>query len=165
MFLIFDGANRQKRHIQRIIFQIMTDEEVLQKMVRYCNYRERNHLEVRLKLAASQVYGQRQENIVSTLIEAGYLNELRYARAFVSGKFRIHRWGRNKIKQELKQRQISEYSIKKALSEIDESEYWMTLEYLIEKRKILKKNESYHELSKYLLGRGFELSYIKEVLS
>ena len=151
MFLIFDGANRQKRHIQRIIFQIMTDEEVLQKMVRYCNYRERNHLEVRLKLAASQVYGQRQENIVSTLIEAGYLNELRYARAFVSGKFRINRWGRNKIKQ--------------ALSEIDESEYWMTLEYLIEKRKILKKNESYHELSKYLLGRGFELSYIKEVLS
>ena len=143
----------------------MTDEELMQKMIRYCNYRERNHLEVRLRLAGMEVYGQRQENTVAALIEAGYLNELRYARAFVSGKFRINHWGRNKISQALKSRQVSDYSIRKAMQDIDERDYWETLERLISKRRQLKPDESNFDLSSYLQGRGYEYTYIKELLN
>lgn len=106
------------------------------------------------------------EELTSRLIEEGCLNEERYARAFVGGKFRIKQWGRIKIKSELKKRQISQYCITAAMQEIDESQYRDTLHKLAIKRwKSIKGTGTnlYVKMTKtrdYLLQRGFESSLI-----
>ena len=100
------------------------------------------------------------DQIVVSLIENNYLNEERFARSYARGKFNIKKWGRKRIVNELKQRQISKYNIKNALSEIDEETYLETLDALAEKRlgqltetNFLKKRK---KLADYLLYRGWE---------
>ncbi len=100
------------------------------------------------------------ESLLSQLIEEGYLNEERFAIAFAGGKFRIKKWGRIKIKYELKQKCVSEYNIKKALKEIDEGEYFKVLEKLAaEKWRSLKQEQYLNRQSKtinYLMQKGYE---------
>lgn len=95
----------------------------LLKLQKYCAYQDRCHQEVRQKLFDLKVYGDDQEEIMASLISEGFLNEERYARSFARGKFRINRWGRMKIRQGLKQKQVSEYCINAGLQEIEEEEY------------------------------------------
>src|SRR6187401_2447386 len=92
-------------------------EKALQKIKHYCAYQERSHYEVKEKLYSFGLYKNEVELLLSQLVEENYLNEERYAIAFAGGKFRIKQWGRVKIKYELKQKQVSEYSIKKALKQ------------------------------------------------
>lgn len=138
----------------------VTKEDALAKMQRYCAYQDRCHQEVRSRLLDMGVYGDWLEEIMLQLIEENFLDEERFARSFARGKFRIKQWGRNRILQELKQRNISGYCIRKALEEIDERDYRRTLEALL-----LKKAENLPEegpfnrnnkLARYAVGRGFE---------
>ncbi len=139
----------------------LTKEQALQKAKYYCAYQERCHAEVTEKLYSLGLWKKDVEEIVSQLIEENYLNEERYAIAFAGGKFRIKQWGRIKIKYELQQKKISPYCIKKALKEIDETEYentylklaeekWQSLK--SEKNIFIKKRKTQH----YLLQKGFE---------
>ena len=101
-------------------------EKVLAKMQRYCAYQDRCHFEVRRKLLEQKVYGDDLEEIMAALVEDDFLNEERFARSFARGKFRIKQWGRLRIKRELKVRQISDYCIRKAMTEIDDEDYLRT---------------------------------------
>ncbi|MBK5272343.1 MAG: RecX family transcriptional regulator, partial [Bacteroidia bacterium] len=95
----------------------LTKEQAFQKLKHYCGYQERCHLEVRQKLYDLGVHKKDHDEIISTLITENYLNEERFATLFARGRFRIKKWGRMKIKYELKQKQISDYCIKKALKQ------------------------------------------------
>ena len=99
----------------------VTNEQALQKLKHYCAYQERCHSEVKEKLYSLGVWKKDQDQMIATMIEEGYLNEERFAIAFASGRFKIKHWGRVKIKYELKQKQVSEYCIKKALKQIEEA--------------------------------------------
>lgn len=138
-------------------------------MKQYCAYQERCHREVKEKLYALGVWKRDHDEIIATLIEENYLNEERFAIAYAGGKFRIKGWGRIKIKYELKQKQVSEYCIKKALKQIDESNYIDKLTKLaIEKYQSLKGEQYLIRKKKtidYLVGRGFELDLINFVIS
>ena len=101
----------------------LTKEQALQKLKHYCAYQERCHSEVKEKLFNLGVWKKEHDEIISTLIEENYLNEERFAIAYAGGKWRVKHWGRVKIKYELKQKQVSEYCIKKALMAIDNDEY------------------------------------------
>jgi len=135
----------------------------------YCAYQERCHREVKEKLYALGVWKRDHDEIIATLIEENYLNEERFAIAYAGGKFRIKGWGRVKIKYELKQKRVSEYCIKKALKQIDESNYIDKLTKLaIEKYQSLKGEQYLIRKKKtidYLVGRGFELDLINFVIS
>ncbi|MCB0570606.1 MAG: RecX family transcriptional regulator [Phaeodactylibacter sp.] len=138
----------------------LTREEALAKMQRYCAYQDRCHQEVRSKLLELEVYGERLEEIMGQLIEEGFLNEERFARSFARGKFRIKQWGRNRIRRELKARQVSDYCIRKGLEEIDETEYLETLRALLQK-KLENGGEGAlaqqkQKAVRYALSRGFE---------
>ena len=115
------------------------------------------------------VWKRDHDEIIATLIEENYLNEERFAIAYAGGKFRIKGWGRVKIKYELKQKRVSEYCIKKALKQIDESNYIDKLTKLaIEKYQSLKGEQYLIRKKKtidYLVGRGFELDLINFVIS
>src|ERR1041384_3800157 len=101
----------------------LTKEQAFKKIKQYCAYQERCHSEVREKLYSFELYKKDVEQIISQLIEENYVNEERFAIQYAGGKFRMKQWGKVKIKHALKQKQVSEYAIKKALKEINEKDY------------------------------------------
>ncbi len=145
----------------------LTKEQALQKLKHYCAYQERCHSEVKEKLYNLGVWKKEHDEIIATLIEENYLNEERFAIAFAGGKFRIKHWGRVKIKYELKQKQVSDYSIKKALKQIGEDDYLQTLEKLAKEKYASLKNEQYLIRKKktmdHLMQRGFEAELVKTI--
>lgn len=145
-------------------YKQLTKEQVLQKLKHYCGYQERSHYEVRQKLFELGAWKKDHDEIIASLIENGYLNEERFAIAFASGKFRIKQWGRVKIKYELKQKQVSDYCIKKALKQIDEEEYSGVLAKLAADKYASLKGEQYlirtRKTMDYLIAKGFELPLV-----
>lgn len=149
--------------------KFLTKEEALQKLRQYCTYQERSHYEVRQKLWDLGIRRSEHDEIISILIEEDYLNEERFAKAFAGGKFRMKDWGRKKIYYALKERQVSEYSIKKAMKEIDDEDYKTVLKELAEKKYALLKNEQYlvrkKKTTDYLLQKGFEPDLVMKVVN
>jgi regulatory protein len=146
----------------------ITKEQALQKLKHYCAYQERSHSEVKSKLYDLGVWKKDHDEIIATLIEENYLNEERFAIAFAGGKFRIKQWGRVKIKYELKQKQVSDYCIKKALKQIDEEEYLKVLHKLAKDKYAELKNDQYLIRKKktidYLMRKGYEPELVSRVL-
>ena len=87
----------------------------LLKMQSWCAYQERCQHDARNKLYELGLWPEAVENIIVKLIEENFINEERFAIQFAKGKFNIKKWGRIKIKQELKQKRVSDYCLKKAL--------------------------------------------------
>lgn len=140
----------------------------LEAMKRYCAYQDRCHSEVRTRLLEHQVYGHDLENILAQLITENYLNEERFAQSYVRGKFYLKKWGKIKILQQLKFKDISPYCIKKGMLEIDEDDYYTTAKNLAEaKKKELRQNNRYevrNKITRYLHQKGYEYDLIKEVI-
>ena len=109
-----------------------------------------------------------KELIILHLMEHDFLNESRFARSFARGKFRIKKWGKQRIKRELKMRDISDYLINEALSEIAPEEYYETLSQLARKKYDQLKGKDLFQTRKalfdFLYRRGFESNLINEVL-
>ncbi|HQV61391.1 MAG: RecX family transcriptional regulator [Chitinophagaceae bacterium] len=143
----------------------LTKEQALQKLKHYCAYQERCHSEVKEKLFNLGVWKKEHDEIISTLIEENYLNEERFAIAYAGGKWRVKHWGRVKIKYELKQKQVSEYCIKKALQQISQEEYLAVLKKLADEKYASLKAEQYLVRKKktmdYLLNKGFEMDLVR----
>ena len=143
--------------------------EAKQKIESYCAYQERCDQEVRKKLKSWFLYSEDVDILISDLIQNNFLNEERFASAFVSGKFRIKKWGKIKIKQHLKQKNISNYSINKALNEIDADDYMQTLQNLAAaKNKLITATNKWDRLGKlqrYLHGKGYEGEFINAVIN
>ena len=148
----------------------LTIEQALQKARHYCAYQDRCHSEVKEKLYSFGLWKKDVEEAISRLIEDNYLNEERYAVQFAGGRFRMKQWGRVKLRYELKQKQVSEYCIKKALAGIDEEDYVRTLgklaatkwESLQEEDNLPVRRKKLHQ---YLLQRGFEAELVAGAVS
>ncbi len=144
-------------------------DKAFQKIRQFCAYQERNHHEVKEKLYSFGLYKDQVEALISKLIEENFLNEERYAIAYAGGKFRMKDWGKNKIKYRLKQQQVSDYCIKKALKLIDEEEYEQKLKKLFNiKEKTLKSEKNIFvkrkKIQQYLMQKGYEPSRISELV-
>ncbi len=144
----------------------LTEEEALAKMQRYCAYSERSHSDVRSKLIGLKVYGDKLERVISQLIADDFLNEQRFAEAYVRGKWKYNHWGRIKIRQGLSAKGVSDYCKRKGMEQITEEEYEAKLMELLEKRQTLKPGEDKAKTARYLLQKGYEAplvwSMIKE---
>lgn len=117
-----------------IIKKNLTKVQAYQKLKHYCAYQDRCHSEVKTKAYSLGMRKADVEELTSGLIEEGCLHEERFARSFAGGKFRMKQWGRNKIRTELKKKQVSSYCIAAALDEIDDAKYKGTLHKLAIKR-------------------------------
>jgi regulatory protein len=146
--------------------QSLTLKQAMLKAAAYCAYQERCYKEVETKLAEWGIYGTDAGELLIELANQNYLNEERFAKAFAGGKFRTKKWGRVKIRVELKARNISDYCIRKALLEIDEQEYTDTLREFANKKlgTISSIKEKYKVLA-YLQSKGYEPNIIWEVLN
>ncbi len=142
-------------------------QDALLALQRYCAYQDRCHQEVRSKLLSMGIYGDDLEQIIVRLIEDKFLDEERFARSYARGKFRMKKWGRLRIVQELKKRQISEYCIRKALEEIDPAEYEATLTEVLRKKMDSATGDDFTRRQKALqfaMGKGYEIDLAREVL-
>ena len=138
------------------------------KLQRYCVYQDRCHQEVRKKLLDLGVYGLDLENVITELIADNFLNEERFACSYARGKFRMKGWGKIRIKQELKRRQISDYCIKKAMKEIEEVDYRDKLEALLVKKANTAKEKNQFKLNgalaNFAIRKGYEASLVWTVI-
>ena len=127
----------------------------------YCKYQERCHNEVRNKLYELGFSTITVDDQISELIASDILNEERFAKTYTRGKWRMLHWGRNKIKQQLKLKNVSEYCIKKALLEIPDDEYMTMIDDLTKKkwnelRTERSKQTKKAKVYRYMLQKGYE---------
>lgn len=148
--------------------KVFTKSELLTKLEQYCTYQERCFKEVEEKLFSLKATQSEKESILIHLIENNYINEERFAKSFVRGKHNYKNWGRNRIKNELKFRNITSKIIEIALQEINNENYIEKFNKLAEKnwdsikeKKGQKKNKKFVD---FLLRKGFETDLIYEKL-
>jgi len=137
-----------------------TVEEALSKLQNYCSYQERCHQEVRRKLISMRMIPEAIDQIIVTLLDHNFLNEERFAKAYVKGKFRIKKWGRRRLTIELKKKGIGTFNINQAISQINEFDYLEMFNTLAESRLVFIKESNKlkkkKKLADYLLYRGWE---------
>ncbi|CAM1355997.1 regulatory protein RecX [Tenacibaculum halocynthiae] len=149
--------------------KIFTVDEIKRKIEFYCVYQDRCHKDVEKKIREYNLIPEAREYILLHLLEHNFLNEERFSKSFARGKFRIKKWGKQRIVRELKQREISSYNIKTALKEIDEQDYITTLYSLIEKKNNFSSETNLFKKKKkiidHLLYKGFETNLIFEAVN
>jgi len=142
--------------------------EAKTKLEALCAYQERCSQELDRKMRTWGMDQEDRDALLADLISNNFLSEERFAEAYTSGKVNIKHWGKIKIRQYLKQKAISEYSIKKALEGIEDKVYFGNLRRLTEQKyHTLKGPDDYQKkvkLYRYLSGKGYETEYVREVV-
>lgn len=145
-----------------------TVDEATRLLENYCAYQERCHKEIEQKLYDLKMIPEAKEHIILHLMQHNFLNEERYAKSFVRGKFVIKKWGRIKITNELKFKNISTYNIKTALKEINEEEYLNNLSSIAEKKlKLINEPNAYkkrNKLATFLISKGYESNLVFDLV-
>lgn len=137
-----------------------TIDEAQKRLERYCAYQERCHKEVTQKLYEMRMIPEARDQIIVHLLQHNFLNEERFAKAYVRGKFRIKQWGKQRLQQELKHKDINNTIITIALKEIDPEDYLRTFNELAEKKfeaiRERHPQKKRKKLADYLFYRGWE---------
>ena len=146
----------------------LTPDLVLDKMAKYCAYQERCVKEVRDKLKTFDIAEEDKTKILDYLLDNRFVNDERYAKAFVRGKVNQSGWGINKIRFHLIQKGIDKDIIDEALGQTDEEAYRQRLiEILKTKAKTIKADSDFkkkRKLAAYAMQKGFEGALVWEVL-
>nr|WP_262908162.1 regulatory protein RecX [Epilithonimonas sp. JDS] len=146
-----------------------TFDEIKQKIVNYCVYQDRCHAEVEQKMRDFLLIPEAKDEIFLYLIKENYLNEERFTRSYIRGKFYIKHWGRTKIKMNLKMKGINEKLISNSMDEIDESDYEKTVVKLYQNyfssQKGLQEYQKKSKTIKHLLSKGYEYEIIINLIN
>ena len=142
----------------------LSEKEAFEKIIIFCNYRERSSKEVLIKLFSLRYDSNTSKKIIDKLKKINMINDLRFSKSFARGKFKINKWGKSKIKSYLINKGISENEITQGLESIDNEIYLETLKsLLINKKKTIKKEEvklKKQKLFNYLHQKGYEKNLI-----
>lgn len=143
------------------------DKQWLNSMMVYCSRSEHCALDVLNKLYAAGLGEEESDEIVQCLVAQGYIDEQRYANAFVNDKFRFNKWGKLKITHALRQKKIPTVVIQIALETLDEDAYSHVLLQLIEAKKKTVKGTAAQQkaaVMRFAVSRGFELDLVLRLL-
>lgn len=148
--------------------QYVSREDALEKARKYCAYQDRSHQEVWEKLKTLNQSPDIAEDLITVLVEEGFLDEERFARSYARGKFKQNRWGREKIRQGLRGKGVQPRLVEEALTEIDETNYHQILEKLLQQKlkslsgeSLLKKK---NKAARYLIGKGYEQNLVWQAI-
>ena len=146
----------------------LTPDQVLDKMAKYCAYQERCVKDVRDKLKTFEISEEEKAKIIDYLLDNRFVNDERYAKAYVRGKVNQSGWGVNKIRFHLIQKGIDKNIIDEALGQTDEEAYRQRLIEILETKsknvKAANDFEKKRKLAAYAMQKGFEGSLVWEVL-
>jgi len=149
--------------------KVYTISQALSKAMKYCSLQDRCHHEMRTKLVQWGLGKEEADEVLVELVIQGFVNEERFARSYVRGKFNQKQWGRLRIRQGLRERFISEACIELGLSEIREETYKQTLQQVATKKSATltgtTKRERSMKLARYLESKGYESTYIWELIN
>jgi len=144
-------------------------KRILTRMCNFCARGEKCVFDITQKLIKLEVNKEDELKIINYLIDNNFINNQRYAEAFVNDKFKFNKWGKQKIRQNLKFKKIESNFIEAALSNLNYDDYIKVLTtILINKRKQIKdKNEFVikQKLLNHAISKGFEADVIFEVIS
>lgn len=144
----------------------MDEKDALLKLEAYCASGEHCVNDVRIKLDKYDLSQDQSERIIEKLKENGFVDEQRYARAFVHDKLLFAKWGRLKISAMLWQKRLPQNIIDEALENINDDDYIAVLKEVINSKKSAIKARSDYEYSvkliKSVASRGFEIPLIKQ---
>ena len=147
----------------------ITEQDAFLQLATLCAQAEHCEKEMRDKLKRWEIEESAQDRIIQRLINERYIDDERYARAFVKDKIRYNKWGRRKVQQGLWLKHIAPEIQQRILDEIDENEYLDVLRPLLrQKRKTIKAQNDYElnqKLVRFALGRGFTYDIINQCLS
>ena len=145
------------------------EQEAYLQLAALCAQAEHCQQEMRDKMRRWELDETVQNRIIDRLIKERYIDDERYARAFVKDKIRYNKWGRRKVQQALWQKHIDADIQQQVLDEIDEKEYLDILRPLLkQKRKSIKAESDYElnqKLVRFALGRGFGFDIIRQCLN
>lgn len=145
-----------------------TEQEAYTRLSALCAMGERCCYDMQKKMKNWELPEGAEERIVEKLVKERFIDEGRFARAFVRDKFRYNRWGRVRIQQELRLRQIPQKHIDEALEEIESDDNLSTLSEIIRKKRPSVKGKNEYEIKgkliRFALGRGFSMEDITKVI-
>ena len=145
-----------------------TEQEAYLQLAALCAQAEHCQQEMRDKMRRWELDETVQNRIIARLIKERYIDDERYARAFVNDKIRYNKWGRRKVQQALWQKHIDSDIQQRVLDEIDEKEYIDVLRPLLKQKRKSVKAASVYELNqklvRFALGRGFGFDIIRQCL-
>ena len=145
-----------------------TEEEAFLQLASLCANAEHCQYEMLEKMKRWELSDEAQARVMAQLIEERYVDDRRYARAFVKDKIRYNKWGRRKVQQGLWMKRIDKDIQDEILDEIEETEYLNVLKPLLkQKRKSIKANSDYElnqKLVRFAYGRGFTFDIIRQCL-
>ncbi|MPR33403.1 regulatory protein RecX [Salmonirosea aquatica] len=147
------------------------DRLSLQRAAAFCAYQERTPDEVRQRLAQWEVVDEAADEIIAELISLNYLSQERFAKTYVSGKFRIKKWGKLRIRQELARRGLDDASIRQGMEEINDSAYEETLRKLLAKKEeqLLRSEpdafKRKQKLVRFALSKGYESGVVWKIVN
>ena len=146
----------------------ITEQEAFLQLAALCAQAEHCEQEMRDKLKRWELDTTAADRIIARLQKERYIDDARYARAFVKDKIRYNKWGRRKVEQALWQKRIADDIRQQVLGEIDENEYLDVLRPLLkQKRRTTKAENDYalnQKLVRFALGRGFTFDLIRQCL-
>lgn len=147
---------------------IYTEQEAYLRLSTLCAMGEQCEEDVRRKMKRWEIADGVAEKIVERLVKERFIDEARYAKAFVRDKFRYNHWGRVRIEQELRMRHIAQKHIEMGLEELKEEDCLDTLKEIIQKKRPTVKGKSEYEIKgkliRFALGRGFVMEDILKVV-
>ena len=145
-----------------------TEQEAYLQLAAMCAQAEHCEQEMRDKMKRWGIEPDAQDRVVARLVKERYVDNERYARAFVKDKIRYNKWGRRKVMQALWMKRIDDDIQRSVLDEIDDKEYIDVLVPLLkQKRKTIKAKSDYElnqKLVRFALGRGFDFSIIRQCM-
>ena len=145
-----------------------TEQEAYLTLAALCAQAEHCQWEMLEKMRRWEVPEEAQARVIQRLVSERYVDDERYAQAFVKDKIRYNKWGRRKVDQALWQKHIDEDIRKRVLDEVDDDEYLKVLRPLLkQKRKSTKANSDYElnqKLMRFALGRGFTFDIIRQCI-
>ena len=146
-----------------------TEQEAYLTLSALCAQAEHCQWEMTEKMRRWELTEEAQARVMQRLVSERYVDDERYARAFVKDKVRYNKWGRRKVEQALWQKHIDESVRQQVLDEVDDDEYICILRPMLQqKRKSTKASSDYElngKLIKFAMSRGFTMDIIKQCVN
>ena len=135
-------------------------KSALNKIINYCNYRDRSTKEIKIKLLDLNYSIEIIDSAISQAIELGIADNFRFSKSFSRGKNQKNRWGKIKIAYELKNKGLNNKEITFGIESIKEKTYYKVLMKSIEVYKRKSKNFEKNKLIKHLINKGYETALV-----
>lgn len=148
---------------------MMSEKDALLRLSALCAQGEHCQWEMTEKLRKWEIDDEAQARIMERLVKDRYVDDERFARAFVLDKIRYNKWGRRKVEQALYQKHIADDIRRRTLDDVSDEEYLKVLQPLLkQKRRSTKATSDYEmnqKLIRFALGRGFTFDIIRQCMN